>query len=45
MNPAQEERKPGRVDCHVEARQAEYLAEEEGLDGPKQVEDGRQLIC
>jgi hypothetical protein len=31
MNQAQEERKPGRIDCHVEARQAEYLAEEEGV--------------
>ncbi len=38
MNPAQEERKHGRVDCHVEARQAEYLAEEEGV---RQSEAGR----
>ncbi len=31
----------GRLPCTVEARQAEYLR----VRWPKQVEEGRQLIC
>jgi hypothetical protein len=41
MNPAQEERKPGRVGFHVEARQAE----EEGVRRSEAGRGRQKLIC